>query len=160
MSLSRRSQPPLAVSVPLSRATSHVGGGSAFYVSLLYYDMNTLNEIIKSANDGKIAGRPETELREMIKVCSCHASSPSWEGRQAQSAVDLILGEIARQQTCARHSVLVEGQKLLKGSVDTLVSGQSALKQSVDRLHGIDIAILIVGTIAAISGVILLFLKR
>src|ERR1035437_8803245 len=29
---SRRSQPPLALSVPLSRFTSQVGGGSAFYV--------------------------------------------------------------------------------------------------------------------------------
>jgi len=29
---SRRSQPPLALSVPLSRFTSRVGGGSAFYV--------------------------------------------------------------------------------------------------------------------------------
>src|ERR1039457_5576359 len=29
---SRRSQPPLARSVPLSRFTSRVGGGSAFYV--------------------------------------------------------------------------------------------------------------------------------
>src|SRR5664280_1426372 len=29
---SRRSQPPLALAVPLSRFTSQVGGGSAFYV--------------------------------------------------------------------------------------------------------------------------------
>jgi hypothetical protein len=29
---SRRSQPPLALSVPLSRFTSQVGGGSAFFV--------------------------------------------------------------------------------------------------------------------------------
>jgi len=29
---SRRSQPPLALSVPLSRFTPRVGGGSAFYV--------------------------------------------------------------------------------------------------------------------------------
>src|ERR1039458_7070420 len=29
---SRRSQPPLALAVPLSRFTSRVGGGSAFYV--------------------------------------------------------------------------------------------------------------------------------
>ena len=29
---SRRSQPPLALSVPLSRFASQVGGGSAFYV--------------------------------------------------------------------------------------------------------------------------------
>src|ERR1017187_8634073 len=29
---SRRSQPPLVLSVPLSRFTSQVGGGSAFYV--------------------------------------------------------------------------------------------------------------------------------
>src|SRR5437764_14118003 len=29
---SRRSQPPLALSVPLSRFTSRVGGGSAFFV--------------------------------------------------------------------------------------------------------------------------------
>jgi hypothetical protein len=32
---SRRSQPPLALAVPLSRFTSRVGGGSAFYVRLL-----------------------------------------------------------------------------------------------------------------------------
>src|SRR5664280_178014 len=32
---SRRSQPPLALSVPLSRFTSRVGGGSAFYVRRL-----------------------------------------------------------------------------------------------------------------------------
>jgi len=31
---SRRSQPPLALSVPLSRFTSRVGGGSAFFVRL------------------------------------------------------------------------------------------------------------------------------
>jgi len=30
---SRRSQPPLALAVPLSRFTSRIGGGSAFYVS-------------------------------------------------------------------------------------------------------------------------------
>src|SRR5664279_4615333 len=30
--VSRRSQPPLALAVPLSRFTSQVGGGSAFYV--------------------------------------------------------------------------------------------------------------------------------
>src|ERR1035437_7025686 len=30
--VSRRSQPPLALAVPLSRFTSRVGGGSAFYV--------------------------------------------------------------------------------------------------------------------------------
>jgi len=29
----RRSQPPLALSVPLSRLTSQVGGGSAFFVA-------------------------------------------------------------------------------------------------------------------------------
>ena len=34
---SRRSQPPLARSVPLSRFTSRVGGGSAFYVRRLYH---------------------------------------------------------------------------------------------------------------------------
>jgi hypothetical protein len=33
---SRRSQPPLALSVPLSRFTPRVGGGSAFYVSRLH----------------------------------------------------------------------------------------------------------------------------
>src|SRR5450759_3251575 len=32
---SRRSQPPLALSVPLSRFASQVGGGSAFYVRRL-----------------------------------------------------------------------------------------------------------------------------
>ena len=32
---SRRSQPPLALAVPLSRFTSRVGGGSAFFVRLL-----------------------------------------------------------------------------------------------------------------------------
>src|SRR5664279_5357369 len=31
---SRRSQPPLALAVPLSRFTSRVGGGSAFYVRM------------------------------------------------------------------------------------------------------------------------------
>jgi hypothetical protein len=31
---SRRSQPPLALAVPLSRFTSRVGGGSAFFVRL------------------------------------------------------------------------------------------------------------------------------
>src|ERR1022692_4326859 len=31
-STSRRSQPPLALAVPLSRFTSRVGGGSAFFV--------------------------------------------------------------------------------------------------------------------------------
>ena len=36
---SRRSQPPLALSVPLSRFTSSVGGGSAFYVRPLDYFM-------------------------------------------------------------------------------------------------------------------------
>ena len=34
---SRRSQPPLALSVPLSRFTPRVGGGSAFFVRLLDY---------------------------------------------------------------------------------------------------------------------------
>jgi hypothetical protein len=34
---SRRSQPPLALAVPLSRFTPQVGGGSAFYVRLLLH---------------------------------------------------------------------------------------------------------------------------
>jgi hypothetical protein len=48
----------------------------------------------------------------------------------------------------------------IRKQVDLLVSEQPKLKQSVDRLHHIDIAILIVGTIAAVAGVILLFLKH
>src|SRR5208282_249811 len=38
---SRRSQPPLALSVPLSRFTSQVGGGSAFFVRPLDTFMKT-----------------------------------------------------------------------------------------------------------------------
>src|ERR1035441_4818971 len=40
---SRRSQPPLALAVPLSRFTSQVGGGSAFYVRrhLHVYEIHT-----------------------------------------------------------------------------------------------------------------------
>jgi len=37
---SRRSQPPLALSVPLSRFTSRVGGGSAFFVRHHYAPVN------------------------------------------------------------------------------------------------------------------------
>ena len=37
MLTSRRSQPPLALSVPLSRFTSRVGGGSAFFVDMANY---------------------------------------------------------------------------------------------------------------------------
>jgi hypothetical protein len=39
---SRRSQPPLAVSVPLSRFTSRVGGGSAFFVRPLMIDIDRI----------------------------------------------------------------------------------------------------------------------
>jgi len=35
---SRRSQPPLALAVPLSRFTSRVGVGSAFFVDMADYD--------------------------------------------------------------------------------------------------------------------------
>src|ERR1035438_3837399 len=38
---SRRSQPPLALAVPLSRFTSRVGGGSAFFVRRHYTLMKT-----------------------------------------------------------------------------------------------------------------------
>src|ERR1035437_4955472 len=43
---SRRSQPPLAASVPPSRFTSRVGGGSAFYVrphSRIYENTNEMD---------------------------------------------------------------------------------------------------------------------
>jgi len=43
--------------------------------------------------------------------------------------------------------------------VDSLADGQADLKRSIERLHCVDIAILIVGSIAAIAAVILLFLK-
>ena len=47
---SRRSQPPLALSVPLSRFTSRVGGGSAFFVRLpLTLIMNPTQEQIVQA---------------------------------------------------------------------------------------------------------------
>src|ERR1035437_2422741 len=46
---SRRSQPPLALAVPLSRFTSRVGGGSAFYVRPLH----TLWNIEAKATDGR-----------------------------------------------------------------------------------------------------------
>ena len=36
---SRRSQPPMALAVPLSRFTSRVGGGSAFYVRRIRHTM-------------------------------------------------------------------------------------------------------------------------
>src|ERR1035441_1842685 len=39
---SRRSQPPLALAVPLSRFTSRVGGGSAFFVRHHLRAMKTL----------------------------------------------------------------------------------------------------------------------
>jgi ABC-type bacteriocin/lantibiotic exporter with double-glycine peptidase domain len=64
------------------------------------------------------------------------------------------------QQSIKEHQELIAEQQRLKGSVDALVSSQSVLKDSVDRIHCVDIAILIVGSIAAISGVILLFLKH
>src|ERR1035437_10983251 len=48
---SRRSQPPLALAVPLSRFTSRVGGGSAFYVRLLhFYEKHTPHPIIGLAS--------------------------------------------------------------------------------------------------------------
>jgi len=50
---SRRSQPPLALSVPLSRFTSRVGGGSAFFVRRLRITMSdyakTALEVLKLA---------------------------------------------------------------------------------------------------------------
>lgn len=79
--------------------------------------MNVLNEIITVANNGKIVGMPEKELREMIKICSCHASYPSWEGRQAKQALDLIRDEIDRQQTSAHNSAILEEQRLLTAAI-------------------------------------------
>ena len=46
-STSRRSQPPLALSVPLSRFASQVGGGSAFFVRPLHSMSQTPSDIIR-----------------------------------------------------------------------------------------------------------------
>src|ERR1035437_5115674 len=53
---SRRSQPPLALSVPHSRFTSRVGGGSAFYVRRLWHpvrfqkDCSLLDAVVSHAS--------------------------------------------------------------------------------------------------------------
>src|SRR5471030_505638 len=39
-------QPPLALAVPLSRFTSRVGGGSAFFVRLLRHYENTISNFL------------------------------------------------------------------------------------------------------------------
>jgi hypothetical protein len=75
----------------------------------------------------------------------------------------LVDDEIRRQETEAservasqRHTDVLSEQQKLRGSVDGVASGQSALSRTVARIHRIDVWILIVGTIAAIAGVILL----
>src|SRR5271154_4973112 len=50
----QRAQPPLALAVPLSRFTSRVGGGSAFYVRLLerYAHRNHNTEPLLASSGG------------------------------------------------------------------------------------------------------------
>src|SRR5450631_2434585 len=48
----RRSQPPLALAVPLSRFTSRVGGGSAFFVSGLGARIENIDVTTRTINSG------------------------------------------------------------------------------------------------------------
>src|ERR1035437_4895616 len=51
---SRRSQPPLALAVPLSRFPSRVGGGSAFYVRLFYRLPLVRNPQVTEFSSGRV----------------------------------------------------------------------------------------------------------
>jgi hypothetical protein len=77
---SRRSQPPLALSVPLSRFASQVGGGSAFYVRPLTHAMRFLPFILMLALFG--CGRAESpadrlsrQIQEWVPVGTPLASA-------------------------------------------------------------------------------------
>src|ERR1035441_2677439 len=59
---SRRSQPPLARSVPLSRFTPRVGGGSTFYVRPHYTHMKIIITLLISYLFGVLTGSAQTNI--------------------------------------------------------------------------------------------------
>ena len=117
------------------------------------------NDAITAAREGTLTGRSPEVLQDMLNSCVCYLASNRGDP-QASYAITAIHAEIESNQALARHQAAIAEQQRLRSAVDLLTTGQSVLKGSVDRLHRarcVDIAILIVGTIAAIATVILLF---
>src|ERR1035437_6057493 len=97
---SRRSQPPLALAVPLSRFTPRVGGGSAFYVRRHYTLMKNPREISTAPKPEQEAWlldsrRTPREILDFTKLRSAHTDIQAI----ADLALHVRLSEIAESST-------------------------------------------------------------
>jgi len=101
-------------------------------------------------------------LHSMLSVCASQQRGQM--SIEANHAILRIRDEITRRESLARHESVVGDRerqhRQIRVWVDDVLSAQTELRRSIDRIHRIDLAILIVGAIAAIAAVILLFLKR
>src|SRR5208282_192347 len=93
---SRRSQPPLTPSVPLSRFTSRVGGGSAFYVRHLCrfcfmsdFPKDRIETLIKQMQDlhgSGVADRHQRPIMAIIHGIIAEEQSKSAQRLEQQTA--------------------------------------------------------------------------
>jgi hypothetical protein len=130
-----------------------------------------LDDILKEAREGKLAGKRDDELRAMLIECSNHLGHHSdiWASNQIPNAIQAIREELSSRQLAKKHQesiaeqqslhqkAITQGKNLHQETMDEL----KELKISVDKLgHArlIDWWILVVGAIAAIGVVISLFL--
>src|ERR1035437_7862802 len=85
---SRRSQPPLALLVPLSRFTSRVGGGSAFYVRRLHHitRKDKINEHIRTRQALTRSKQLASLLHLLLPTRSAHhcSQADSWSRLDAE----------------------------------------------------------------------------
>ncbi len=100
-------------------------------------------------------------LNSMLSVCASQQRGQM--AIEANHAILRIRDEIARRESLTRHESMIGDQERqhqeIRVRIDNVLSAQTGLQRSVDRIHRIDVAILIVGAVAAIAAVILLFLK-
>ena len=98
----------------------------------------------------------------MLSVCASQQGGQM--AIEANHAILRIRDEIARRESLTRHESMIGDQERqhqeIRVRIDNVLSAQTGLQRSVDRIYRIDVAILIVGSVAAIAAVILLFLKR
>jgi len=101
-------------------------------------------------------------LHSMLSVCASQQRGQM--AIEANHASLRIRDEIARRESLTRHESVIGDQERqhqeIRVRIDDVLSAQTRLQRSVDRIHRIDVAILIVGAVAAIAAVMLLFLKR
>ena len=101
---SRRSQPPLALAVPLSRFTSRVGGGSAFYVRLLARDdfqTSRSNQHMNTNIDPEIAEVSQAVLQALLEI-RCYQTSHKAGESKNQTVQGLVAAGALSPQTVAR----------------------------------------------------------